>query len=416
MDKSPQPLTEDILKRFLPLANLQPLQLELLCESNQLLWAPAKTSLFTAGDKDANEIFLVEGKLTLTARDGKQHIIEGGSGNTRHPLAHLRPRQYSASALTPIRYFTLDIDVLKDLVTHWSVAANSIHEHNELHVSHDAAAILASFEEDLAVGKFALPTMPDVALRLRERLGNENIDINTAAKLIGTELSVASRIVQAANSPLYRRDQACNTIHSAIMRLGLKTTRHLVLSLALRDVFNNRNVVLKKHFQLCWRQSIAVACTSCVLARHLGGFSTEEALLAGLVHNIGVVAILAYAQNYPALMNHEQQLLKTITSLRDIAGSTLLKHWVFPDSLVQVASAANQPMRTHEGAADLCDLVILARRLARVDELDSHDLNASKTPLPASTKFSKWQNEPAFNTQIETESHALLAEIGSLLY
>src|SRR5690606_25533821 len=80
----------------------------------------------------------------------------------------------------------------------------------------------------------------------------------------------------------------CDSVQSAVVRLGLNTTRQLVISFTLRDLFQAPTPLLKKLMAEAWQHSSDVAAISMVLAQHTKLFNPEEAMLAGLVSNIGV--------------------------------------------------------------------------------------------------------------------------------
>jgi HD-like signal output (HDOD) protein len=422
MEHPPQPLTKAILQQFPPLANLQELHLTLLLDCGEQHRADAGSVLFDIGQADPLDYFLLGGKLELRAQDGKTHTIEAGTTAAHFPLSHLRPHHYRATAVTAVHYFTVEAAVLKELIETCSIAFGQVQDmgpslargHGLL--SGDAERLLMAFQSDLSSGKLVLPAMPDVALRLREKLKDPQLDLAVAAKLISSEPAIAARLVQAANSPLYRRGTPCTSIQNAVMRLGMNTTRQLILGLLLRDMFTPQHIVLKKQWQRSWHQSVMVAATACVLARYAERFTAGEALLAGLVHLIGDIAVLTYVPNYPVLINSELYLQSTLDALRGIAGQLLLQSWHFPEPLVTVAAQSLQFERQHEGDADLCDLVILARHLALADR---HALTNEHTlfPLPmAANYFAPLTINAALHQQISKESAELLADIGRFLF
>ena len=422
MDTNQQPLTKEILKQFPPLANLQELHLTLLLDCGVHHTVAADTLLFSAGSNDADEYFLIEGKVLLRAEDGKTHTIEAGTPAAHYPLSHLRPHHYSAIAATPLHFFTIEAVVLKELVENCSITFGPLQEvgtptmRGHALLGFEAERLLVSFQADLSSGKLVLPAMSDVALRLREKLKDPTLELAVAAKLVSSEPAIAARLVQAANSPLYRRGNPCTSIQNAVLRLGINTTRQLILGLLLRDVFTAKDVVLKKQWQRSWHESVVVAATCCVLARHAEMFTAGEALLAGLVHLIGDIAVLSYVPHHPALVNSEIYLQSTLDSLRAIAGKLLLQSWNFPEPLITVAAQSQEIERQHDGDADLCDLVILSRHLALADRHSVTNEHAL-FPLPlAANYFPQLSINADLHQVIAKESADMLAEIGSFLF
>jgi HD-like signal output (HDOD) protein len=109
-----------------------------------------------------------------------------------------------------------------------------------------------------------------------------------------------------------------------------------------------------------WQESLDVAAISFVLARHTKLFDPEEAMLAGLVSNIGVLSVLNYAQNYPQLLESEQLLQLWTSQIKGEVGGLVLENWQFPDEIVEVARGCEDWARNPDTRPDLCDLVLVA--------------------------------------------------------
>jgi len=165
---------------------------------------------------------------------------------------------------------------------------------------------------------------------------------------------------RAANSPIYFGAAKCETVQNAIVRLGLLTTKQLVIGFTLRDLFQSEIPLLRRLMTESWQESMDVAAISFVLARHTKLFDPEEAMLAGLVSNIGVLSVLNYAQNYPQLLDNEALLQQWAGKLKGEVGALVLENWQFPDEIVEVARGCEEWSRCPTTRADLCDLVLVA--------------------------------------------------------
>ena len=107
-----------------------------------------------------------------------------------------------------------------------------------------------------------------------------------------------------ANSALYRGQAQIETLQQAVVRLGLETTRKQVMTYAVKELFQSKTAAMKAHMQKLWKHSQHVACLCRLLANHLKGFDLEQAQLAGLIHDLGEVAILQYAQQNDELRDN----------------------------------------------------------------------------------------------------------------
>lgn len=354
-------LVPDQLRAFAPFRGLPEDQLLVLSHTLETRRIASGGVLFSVDDDDAYDYFLHSGQVRLKAFDGGMHTVEAGSAVAANALARLRPRRFTAMAEGPVEVLLLHREVLATLQPpqaspHMEYEVSELEEGGLFR-----ASLLSSFKSDLATNRFHLPTLPEVALRIRELLDSETVDLADVAALVNTDPAIAAKLVRAANSPVYRGAKPCDSIQSAIGRLGFQVTRQLVMSFVLRDVFSARSPLLRQRMQEVWLDSVEVAAIAFGLARHLRRFSAEEALLAGLLHSIGVVGVLAYAENYPELASDADSLQQLLLEMEGEVGELILTRWGFASELVEVARASGRWHRHSDGDADYCDLVIVAR-------------------------------------------------------
>jgi HD-like signal output (HDOD) protein len=171
---------------------------------------------------------------------------------------------------------------------------------------------------------------------------------------------------------------------AAIVRLGADSTHKLVLTFALRELFNTRSKILKKRMHSLWLHSVKVSAVSYILAKITQQFNPEHALLAGLLHDIGNVAILSYAEGFPEVANDEEKLQRIMSDLCGRIGSVILRNWGFIEDLITVTLEAENWFRKKEGEADYADLVIVA-------QLHSYIGTPQMTQLPTLDKVSALQ-------------------------
>src|SRR5699024_8003924 len=132
-------------------------------------------------------------------------------------------------------------------------------------------------------------------------------------------------------------------------RLGLKNVREVIVAATMREVFHTKHRLLSKRMAELWAHSTLVAAISAVVTRKLKGFNPERALLAGLVHDIGVVPILAHAHDYDELARDQELLENTITAYRGQIGAMILRRWNFPDELITAVLEAENWYREQAG-------------------------------------------------------------------
>ena len=84
--------------------------------------------------------------------------------------------------------------------------------------------------DDLEKDKLVLPTLPEVALRVRDTLSDELKSLADVATIITTDTALSARLIQIANSPLLRTSRAIESVEGAVTRLGGDMIRNLVTS------------------------------------------------------------------------------------------------------------------------------------------------------------------------------------------
>jgi len=205
-----------------------------------------------------------------------------------------------------------------------------------------------------------LPTLPEVALKIREAVENENTSAQQIADTLTQDASLSARLIQVSNSPLYRSRSPIEDLQMAVTRLGVRMVRDLVVSLAMKQIYQATSDVLDEHFRKSWNTAVEVAAICRMLATTVPGINPEQALLAGLIHNIGALPILVMAEDDDDLFNNSEALGDVIDELTSPVGVLIMQTWNFGDAMIDVVKHANNFSYDHDGAADLVDLVQIA--------------------------------------------------------
>ena len=205
-----------------------------------------------------------------------------------------------------------------------------------------------------------LPTLPEVALKIREAVESENTSAHEIADVLSQDASLSARLIQVANSPLYRTRNPIEDLQMAVTRLGIRMVRDLVISLAMKQIYQATSDVLDDYFRNSWNAAVEVAAISRMLATTAAGINPEQALLAGLVHNIGSLPILVMAEDDDELFNDADALGEVIWQLQGKVGSLILKTWNFANEMIAVVENCHNFGYHHVGGPNLVDLVHVA--------------------------------------------------------
>ncbi len=215
--------------------------------------------------------------------------------------------------------------------------------------------------DDLENDRLPLPTLPEVAIRVRETVDNVDASIKDVAQIIETDAALSARIIQVANSALYRGLNSADNVQSATMRMGLNTVRNLTTSLVMKQLFQATHPVVDHYLRTAWKQSTDVAALSAMIAKNYTNLEADSALLAGLTHSIGLSPILVKAESDPDLLSDSRALEELLFELYPTVGSEILKRWDFSEHLVNVpAEHLNIHRNGNDGEADYTDVVQVA--------------------------------------------------------
>jgi len=192
-------------------------------------------------------------------------------------------------------------------------------------------------KNELDTNRLVLPTLPDVAIKVRSAVAQENITAKELADLITTDAALSAQLIHVANSALYRGSTEINNIQVAVTRLGTKAIRTLVTNLAMQQVFRQSSKTMQEQLRLIWEQNINVSSISHALAYFAPHLDADECMLAGLIHQIGKLPILALAENIPEFSENPGRMAKLLEKAHPVVGRLIMSYWDFPENLKPVA-------------------------------------------------------------------------------
>lgn len=349
--------------RELPLEDLQALSNQLYVHTDS-----KGAELLAMGSTDDSTLYLLEGRCRLTAEDGGVKVINHTDSSAQAPLARLRPSRYRIVAENDVRYLRIDNSLVEQTAGSFEQASSlsletyQVEEEDESdHMAAENRLTLHIYE-DLNADRLLLPSLPHVAVRIGEAVADEEADARQIAGLIETDPAIALKIVKAANSARFGGVSHVATVTEAVARLGMHNTQILVVTFALRELFRTESKTLQKRMMALWEHSRRVAALAQVLGDKVGGFNSHEALLAGLVHDIGGLAVIGYARDFPEVTQNPDILEASIQSLRSQLSGMILSKWQLPGALVTAAKEAEDWYREGNGQGpDLADLVLVAQ-------------------------------------------------------
>ncbi|MBS1190720.1 MAG: putative signal transduction protein [Rhodocyclaceae bacterium] len=224
--------------------------------------------------------------------------------------------------------------------------------------------ILEDIAQDLS-GDINFPTCLDAAVVVRNTLKDANVSLEKVAQVISVEPLIASKLLRLANSiPYNPSGKPISDLKAAISRLGFEAVRTTSLAVAMDQMLRSRQLeVFANLAKLTWEHSLQVAAISRVLARRLGRVNPDEALLAGMVHDIGIFYLLYRAAKYPAYQEDQAAVVELVVGWHESIGESLLHLLGLPERIVDAVRDHERPCGT-DTPFSLRDVLYFANLLA----------------------------------------------------
>lgn len=211
-----------------------------------------------------------------------------------------------------------------------------------------------------------LPSLPEIALRIRRALADNSIEVDGLTHLIGSDPALAARLLRTANCALFKRGAGpVRDLRTAIMRLGYKMVRSVSISLAAQQVFlGYATKPIRPYLKEVWKHSIQVGTLAYLLARYSDAVENEEAFLAGLLHEVGKLYILIRAKDHPELFRNEAAFNAIVADWQAELGRAITRSWDFSDELSTAIGEHGSCSLRCGPQASLTEVVAVANLLA----------------------------------------------------
>jgi HD-like signal output (HDOD) protein len=250
----------------------------------------------------------------------------------------------------------------------------------------DAFAFVQSLALEMSAGKIEIPSFPDVAMRIRKVLADDNCDTNQIAKVVSAEPAMAARLLQVANSAaLNPNGNKITELRSAIARIGFSNVRTVSLAYAMDQVKNAPALLpIRKPLNDLWERSVKVAAMAFVVARRWTKINADKALLTGLMHGMGRVYILTRAVNHPGLFSDAETYQQIVRDWNTSIAKAVLDSWEISPDIVDAVEHYEDIGRTGSGSPDLTDVLTIANLLVSFHtDPEALEINLAQTTASA---------------------------------
>lgn len=230
---------------------------------------------------------------------------------------------------------------------------------------------------DLNRGDVKLPSFPDAVMRIKRTIEQQDCNADKLARIVASEPALAARLLKVANSALMKRgSKPVNDLKTVIARLGHEMLHTTAVSVAVEQIF--LGAALNEHRQrlrAVWRDAAHVAAISYTLARRVAGINADEALLAGLLHNVGKLYIIMNANQYREFFATDEVLDEVVQNWHGEVGKAILEGWDFSEDKSRAAAEHMDIERQASGLPDLTDIVTIAWLMSIPDAAEKYDFS-----------------------------------------
>jgi HD-like signal output (HDOD) protein len=223
-----------------------------------------------------------------------------------------------------------------------------------------------------------IATLPEITLKIIELVEDPTSTAQDLHAVISNDPALCSRILKVVNSAFYGLPRQIGSINRAIVLLGLNAVKNIAIAASLTKLFRGGELCPKFSARDLWIHSIAVAAGGKLVCDELRLGLPDEAFLAGLIHDIGIMVEMQAQRNQLMQVFEQMQFDRdgapTVNMLEleqkvfgtdhQAFGAGLCDTWKFPKSFSYVTGFHHNPLELPEGSRMLACIVYIADRLA----------------------------------------------------
>lgn len=232
----------------------------------------------------------------------------------------------------------------------------------------DVPRFVEALKVEIAGEKIDLPSFPDVAVRVRHALANEQADIEDVVRLVSAEPALAARLMQLANSAaLNPNGKRLSDLRTGISRIGFNMARSATIAFAMSQLRRAEAYKgVERPLSEMWQKSVHVAAVCRVVAKRFTRVNPDVALLAGLLRGVGELYILTRAARAPGMLDDAGTYQRLVAEWHAPVAQAILRNWEVADEICAAVAVCDEPDREHPGATDLADVLAAAGALAEL--------------------------------------------------
>ena len=224
--------------------------------------------------------------------------------------------------------------------------------------------------EDIEANK--LPSLPHVLVKLLQACRDDNICFDRLSAIISQDAALCTRVIKAANSPIYGRARHLNSLKHTLMFLGLNTIKSIAITASIKQFFSEYSDHKTSFLKTFWHHSLSCANIAQALAELTAYPYPEEAYIAGLLHDIGKLMLEPRMQDEYKNLQHgihpADEILKSETEAFGMdharLAAIMLEKWNMPDVICDAVRYHHADMENIQQAHQLAKLINFANLLS----------------------------------------------------
>jgi HD-like signal output (HDOD) protein len=219
-----------------------------------------------------------------------------------------------------------------------------------------------SLTDELAQGTVDLPSWSQVTERARAALASADTSADQIARLLAADANLAVRVLTIANSAMFSRNSKPLTdLRLAVMRIGRDKVRSAVYACALAQLRNAPRLMhLRADLAQLWRESTTVAALARLIATRTECVDPDEAMLAGLLHNIGKLYILARIDRNSVMWRNQRVRDTLLMGWHARIGKAVASNWKLSETIAVAIGDQDVLNARADGALTLGEVLAAA--------------------------------------------------------
>ena len=202
----------------------------------------------------------------------------------------------------------------------------------------------------IALDAGELPTLPDVAMQVLKLAGDDDANTRELERVLQRDQGLAARVLRLSNSAHFGMRRTVSTLSHAVVLLGLRRLRSIVLVACTESLCRSRRSSFKD--RILWQHSVATGVAARVLAERVAPSSAEEAFVGGLLHDIGKMVLdgsrsVDYGSVVQRVYNQRERFIDVEQELFGFdhgdVGGLVAEKWGLTDSLREAIALHHDP-------------------------------------------------------------------------